>query len=281
MVIKGRNACAFGLFWYIVFSALPSTSGNMYYTLEKGKEWCKGRVATNRYWGWCLSLFEYNAVHLYCQTMLIMFTSVWQLECAFLFQQYPVDSFCPCGFFFCAKNLNIFRSKPRPLSLPPVRSPFSSKKKKSVRSSVNIESRSLPAPPKPPHTKPPPERKISYDKSLNPFSEDFEEFADSDSESVDNRVNESLCESANASTSSRESLDASGFASLADSMDSGLDEAARVVVVEPSECSGSTAAASPPSPDTPDTVIDTKLEEPGTAQPTPPQQEAQNQQLVL
>ena len=212
--------------------------------------------------------------------MLIMFTSVWQQECAFLFQQYLVDCFCPCVFFFCAKNLTIFRSKPRPLSLPPVRSPFSSKKKKSVRGSVNIENRSLPAPPKPPHTKPPLERKISYDKSLNPFSEDFEEFADSDSESMDNRVNESLCESANASTSSRESLDASGLASLADSMDSGLDEAAaRVVVAEPAECSGS-AAASPPSPDTPDTVIDTKLEDSSTTQ-TPPQQEAQNQQLVL
>ena len=183
-------------------------------------------------------------------------------------------------FFYCAKNLNIFRSKPRPLSLPPVRSPFSSKKKKSVRSSVKIENRSLPPPPKPPHTKPPLERKISYDKSLNPFSEDFEELADSDSESLDNRMNESLCESANASTSSRESLDASGFASLADSMDSGLDEAARVVV-EPAECSGSVAAASPLSPDTPDTVIDTRLEDPSTAQQTPQQQEAQNQQLVL
>ena len=177
--------------------------------------------------------------------------------------------------------MNIFRSKPRPLSLPPVRSPFSSKKKKSVRGSVKIENRSLPPPPKPPHTKPPLERKISYDKSLNPFSEDFEEFADSDSESLDNRMNESLCESANASTSSRESLDASGFASLADSMDSGLDEAARVVVVEPAECSGSVAAASPPSPDTPDTVIDTRLEDPSTAQQPPQQQEAQNQQLVL
>ena len=160
-----------------------------------------------------------------------------------------------------------------------MRSPFSSKKKKSVRGSVKIENRSLPPPPKPPHTKPPLERKISYDKSLNPFSEDFKEFADSDSESLDNRMNESLCESANASTSSRESLDASGFASLADSMDSGLDEAARVVVVEPAECSGSVAA--PPSPDTPDTVIDTRLEDPSTAQQTPPQQEAQNQQLVL
>ena len=183
-------------------------------------------------------------------------------------------------FFYCAQNLNIFRSKPRPLSLPPVRSPFSSKKKKSVRSSVKIENRSLPPPPKPPHTKPPLERKISYDKSLNPFSEDFEELADSDSESLDNRMNESLCKSANASTSSRESLDASGLASLADSMDSGLDEAARVVV-EPAECSGSVAAASPPSPDTPDTVIDTRLEDPSTAQQTPQQQEAQNQQLVL
>ena len=184
-------------------------------------------------------------------------------------------------FFSCVKNLNIFRSKPRPLSLPPVRSPFSSKKKKSVRASVKIENRSLPPPPKPPHTKPPLERKISYDKSLNPFSEDFKEFADSDSESLDNRMNESLCEGANASTSSHESLDASGFASLADSMDSGLDEAARVVVVEPAECSGSVAAASPPSPDTPDTVIDTRLEDPATAQQPPQQQEAQNQQLVL
>ena len=163
--------------------------------------------------------------------------------------------------------LTIFRLKPRPLSLPPVRSPFS-KKKKSGRSSVNIEARTLPPPPKPPHTKPPLERKISYDQSLNPFSEDNEELVVSDSESLDNRMNESLCESANVSTSSRESLDVSGGASLADSMDSGLD-----TKVESVECSGSVDC---PSPDTPDTVIDTKLEDPVTAPP-----KAQNQKLVL
>ena len=163
--------------------------------------------------------------------------------------------------------LTVFRLKPRSLSLPPVRSPFS-RKKKSVRSSANIEARSLPAPPKPPHTKPPLERKISYDQSLNPFSGENEDHVDSDSESLDNRMNESLCESANALTSSRESLDVSGGASLADSMDSGLDTKVEFV-----ECSGYVGC---PSPDTPDTVIDTKLEDPSTAPP-----KGQNQKLVL
>lgn len=150
-----------------------------------------------------------------------------------------------------------------------MKSPFG-KKKKTVRSSVNYEGRTLPAlpPPKPPHTKPPLERKESYDQSLNPFSEDNEDLTvDSDSESLDNQMNEYLCESANASASSRESLDVSGGgASLADSMDSGLD-----TKVDVAECSGSNVCS---SPDTPDTLVDAHLEDSAT-------QQAQNQKQKL
>ncbi len=151
-----------------------------------------------------------------------------------------------------------------------MRSPFSKKKKPAARqhagSAVSYETRSLPAPPKPPHTRPALEKQESYDQSLNPFSEDNEEdgLVDSDPESLDNRVNESLCRSATASAaSSRESLSAStgGGGSLGDSMDSGLDESKADV-----ECRAA-------SPDTPDTL---KLDESSTSTT-----DAQNQQLVL
>ena len=165
--------------------------------------------------------------------------------------------------------LTVFRLKPKPLSFPQVRSPFS-KKKKTGRGSVIYESRTLPAPPKPPHTKPILDRNASYDQSLNPFSEENEELADSDSENLDNRMNKSLCESATASASSRESLDVSGGASIADSVDSGLD--ARVDAVE---CSGSVLCPTPDAPDTPDMLVNTNLEAPSTTQ------QAQNQELVL
>ena len=109
---------------------------------------------------------------------------------------------------FCSHILllsYIFRSKSRPLSLhTPKISPFSKKKK---RQSESYESRTLPLPPKESAQKP--RRDSYYDQSLNPFSEEnleSEEKSASDSETFDNRLNESISESADVSNSSRESL---------------------------------------------------------------------------
>ena len=66
--------------------------------------------------------------------------------------------------------------------------------------------------PLPPKETPRKSRIDSYDQSLNPFSEENlepEERSASDSETFDNRLNESICESTEVSHSSRESLEVS------------------------------------------------------------------------